>query len=54
MNLLVLIHHNKSFVGIYIFVPLVHEIGITVPVEAAYQVWRVTKVLSMGKVHTHI
>ena len=26
----------------------------TVPVEAAYQIWRVTKVLSMGKVHTHI
>ena len=25
-----------------------------VPVEAAYQVWRVTKVLSMGKIHTHI
>ena len=29
-------------------------IGLTVPVEAAYQIWRVTKVLSMGKVHTHI
>ena len=28
--------------------------GHTVPVEAAYQIWRVTKVLSMGKVHTHI
>ena len=26
----------------------------TVPVEAAYQVWRVAKVLSMGKVGTHI
>ena len=26
----------------------------TVPVEAAYQIWCVTKVLSMGKVHTHI
>ena len=26
----------------------------TVPVEAAYQIWRVAKVLSMGKVHTHI
>ena len=26
----------------------------TVPVEAAYQVWRVTRVLSMGKVDTHV
>ena len=26
----------------------------TVPVEAAYQVWRVTRVLSMGKVNTHV
>ena len=26
----------------------------TVPVEATYQVWRVTRVLSMGKVGTHV
>ena len=26
----------------------------TVPAEAAYQIWHVTKILSMGKVHTHI
>ena len=27
---------------------------LTVPVEAVYQIWCVAKVLSMGKVHTHI
>ena len=27
---------------------------LTVPVEAAYQVWRVTRVLSMGKVGIHV
>ena len=32
----------------------VHKRQGTVPVEAAYQVWRVTRVLSMGKVDTHV
>ncbi len=27
---------------------------LTVPVEATYQVWRVTRVLSMGKVGSHV
>ena len=30
------------------------EVPHTVPVEAAYQVWRVPKVLSMGKVCTYV
>ena len=30
------------------------KMHLTVPVEAAYQVWRVTRVLSMGKVDTHV
>ena len=37
-----------------IFKYVITPFAITVPVEAAYQIWRVTKVLSMGKVHTHI
>ena len=55
-------NQTKHFLG-HLQVVLTHLLDInpknppeviTVPVEAAYQVWRVTRVLSMGKVGTHV